>query len=115
MIFLISPETSDERIKKADKLSGGFLYAVSSSSTTGEKVMGEAQLAWYERIQKMTLKNAVLIGFGIKEKKDFITACNYASGAIVGSAFIKALYSSMDIDKTVRDFIGTIKDVNYPV
>lgn len=113
MIFLISPETSDERIKKADKLSSGFLYAVSSSSTTGEKEMGEAQLTWYDRIKKMTLKNPVLVGFGIKTKNDFDMACNYTSGAIVGSAFINALHHTNDIDNTVADFITTIKDVNY--
>jgi tryptophan synthase alpha chain len=114
MIFLISPETSVERIKKADKLSRGFLYAVSSSSTTGEKEMGLEQQAWYERLRNTNIKNPVMIGFGIKEKKDFFLACNYASGAIVGSAFIKALHNTNDIDKTVREFIRTIRVVNYP-
>lgn len=109
MIFLVSPETSDERIKKADNLSNGFLYAVSSSSTTGEKEMGDAQHEWFKRIKKMTLKNPVLIGFGIKEKKDFELACEYASGAIVGSAFIKALAKTNNLEKTVGDFIKIYK------
>lgn len=112
VIFLISPETSAERIKKADKLSKGFLYAVSSTSTTGEKEGDEAQQEWYERIKKMNLKNKVLIGFGIKDQTSFENACNYAGGAIIGSAFIKALNQRNDLKKVTREFVQSIKVVN---
>ncbi|MEO6404458.1 MAG: tryptophan synthase subunit alpha [Ferruginibacter sp.] len=115
MIFLISPETSDARIEKADKLSDGFLYAVSSSSTTGEKEMGVATLEWYKRVQRMKLRNPVLIGFGIKEKKDFELACSYSKGAIIGSAFIKALANKDPMKNTIHNFVSSIKDVNSPV
>ena len=113
-IFLISPETSPARIKKADKLSRGFLYAVSSTSTTGEKTMGKERINWYERIKKLKLKNPVLVGFGIKEKKDFDMACLYADGAIIGTAFISALQHATNLDGSTRKFIENIKDVNYP-
>lgn len=90
-IFLVTPETSDDRIRKIDQLSSGFVYAVSSSSTTGNEKSMEQQLGYFKRLRDMHLRNPVLIGFGIKDKKTFDTACEYASGAIIGTAYIKAL------------------------
>lgn len=90
-IFLVTPETSDDRVKKLDKLSSGFLYAVSSSSTTGNEKSLEQQLGYFKKLKDMNLKNPLLIGFGIKNKETFDTACKYANGAIIGTAYIKAL------------------------
>lgn len=110
-IFLISPQTDDERIKKADKLSSGFLYAVSSSATTGKNTNFDGQLKYFKRIKKMKLNNPVLIGFGINSRETFTIACNFAAGAIIGSAYINALKNSDDIDAVTRDFISNIKAV----
>ena len=107
-VFLVTPETSDERIKKLDALSSGFLYAVSSSSTTGkDKNMGDVT-AYLNRLKKMKLKNPVLVGFGIKDKKTFETACQSAEGAIIGTAFIKALENSRDVKETTKIFLNSI-------
>ncbi len=108
-IFLITPQTSNERIKKADKLSSGFLYAVSSSSTTGTAVADEEKIDYFERINKMKLANPIMIGFGINSRESFSTACKYASGAIIGSAYIKALSTSDDIQTRTTEFIKKIR------
>jgi tryptophan synthase alpha chain len=107
-IFLVTPETSEERIKKLDDLSTGFLYAVSSSSTTGnDKNMG-MQSDYFKKLQSLKLKNPVLIGFGIKDKNTFEAACEYAAGAIIGTAYIKALDSASAISTTTQEFINAI-------
>lgn len=90
--FLITPQTPEARIQKIDDLSRGFIYMVSRASITGAKDgISEAQLAYFNRINAMQLQNPRLIGFGISNQETFSTACEYASGAIIGSAFIKAL------------------------
>jgi tryptophan synthase alpha chain len=97
-IFLITPQTVDSRIRKIDELSNSFIYMVSSSSITGvRKSISDEQKAYFERIQAMNLKNPALIGFGISDKETFDTACQYASGAIIGSAFIKAVSKAGEI------------------
>ncbi len=93
-VFLVTPETSEERIRKIDELSSGFIYAVSSSSTTGKNVDLGHQQAYFQRLQSMNLRNPVLVGFGIKDKQTFTDACRYANGAIIGSAYIRALQQS---------------------
>lgn len=108
-IFLITPETSEERIRKIDKLSGGFIYAVSSSSTTGNTKGIRDQQAYFKKLQDMNLANPVLVGFGIKDKQTFDAACAYTHGAIIGSAYINALKNSNDIAATTKDFINGIK------
>ncbi len=109
-IFLITPRTSAERIKMIDKTSQGFLYLVSSASTTGtkEKII-EAQEEYFQRIRAMELKNPGLIGFGISSRETFRKACHHASGAIIGSAFIKALEKNGDVDTRVKNFVQSIK------
>jgi tryptophan synthase alpha chain len=109
LIFLITPETGSERIKQLDKLSSGFLYAVSSSSTTGNVKEFENQEAYFEKLQNMNLNNPVLVGFGIKDKNTFDAACKYTNGAIIGSAYIKALADTTDINRTTKEFINSIK------
>ena len=111
-IFLITPETSEERIKQIDKLSSGFVYAVSSSSTTGSSqnpTDTKDQEAYFIKLQQMNLTNPVLVGFGIKDKDSFDAACKYTNGAIIGSAYIKALHNTTDITSTTKDFINGIK------
>ena len=114
-IFLVTPETSEERIRKIDKLSSGFIYAVSSSATTGntkpieDLPAGQAgQEAYFKKLQNMNLNNPVLVGFGIKDKKTFEAACRYSNGAIIGSAYINALKNSTDIARTTKEFLNTI-------
>lgn len=107
-IFLVTPETSEERIKKLDTLSTGFLYAVSSSSTTGsDKNMTDVN-AYLQRLKSYGLKNPVLVGFGIKDKTTFETACANANGAIIGTAYIKALENSNDVEKTTKEFLNNV-------
>ena len=109
-IFLISPQTSNERILRADKLSNGFIYAVSSAATTGKDTNFKNQEFYFKKIKKMQLKNPVLIGFGIKDSTTFNLACRYASGAIIGSAYIKALQSSNNIEETTALFLNAIRE-----
>jgi tryptophan synthase alpha chain len=107
-VFLITPETSQDRIQKLDELSSGFLYAVSSSSTTGKDKNLAAQSLYFKKLQAMTLKNPLLIGFGIKDKASFAYASGFANGAIIGTAFIKALEKTSDIHKSTKDFLDGI-------
>ena len=107
-IFLVTPETSEERIKKLDQLSTGFLYAVSSSSTTGSDKNMTDVTAYLERLKSYQLKNPVLVGFGIKDKQTFDAACKHANGAIIGTAYIKALESAAGISETTAAFIKNV-------
>ena len=107
-IFLVTPETSEERIKKLDSLSSGFLYAVSSSSTTGNKKDFSEVEKYLQRLQNMQLKNPVMVGFGIKDKQSFQASCKYASGAIIGTAYIKTIENSTDIQQSTKEFLQSI-------
>lgn len=107
-IFLITPETSVERIKKLDQLSSGFLYAVSSSSTTGSQIDANQVDAYLKRLQSYNLINPVLVGFGIKDQESFLRACQYTNGAIIGSAYIRALSKGGDIQEITKDFLSAI-------
>ncbi len=107
-VFLVTPETSTERIQQLDNLSTGFLYAVSSSATTGKDKDFNSVEKYLEQLQSMQLKNPVLVGFGIKDRNTFESACKYANGAIIGTAFIKALEGSTNINETVKEFINTV-------
>ena len=105
-IFLVTPQTSDERIRKIDELSTGFIYMVSSSSTTGVKgAVNEEQVSYFERITAMNLRSKRLIGFGISDKASFEKSSCYANGAIIGSAFIKALEGKETIETKVKEFM----------
>ncbi len=107
-IFLITPETSEERIRRLDALSTGFLYAVSSSSITGSDKDFSAVESYLQRLQNMNLKNPVLVGFGIKDKSTFGSACKYANGAIIGTAYIRAIENSSDIEADTKRFLQEI-------
>jgi tryptophan synthase alpha chain len=107
-VFLVTPETSDERIKRLDQLSNGFLYAVSSSSTTGkDKNMTDVK-SYLQRIKNLNLKNPIVVGFGIKDKQTFEAACGNANGAIIGTAFIKVLENDKDVERATKKFLNEI-------
>ena len=107
-IFLITPETSEERIKKLDALSTGFLYAVSSSSTTGNKKDFNEVEKYLQKLENLQLKNPVLVGFGIKDKASFQSVCKHANGGIIGTAYIKAIEHSNNIQKDTKAFLGSV-------
>jgi tryptophan synthase alpha chain len=107
-IFLVTPETSGERIKKLDSLSSGFLYAVSSSSITGKDKDFSSVEKYLQRLQNMKLNNPILVGFGIKDKETFESACKYANGSIIGTAFIKALENASNVEEATKEFLSSI-------
>ena len=91
-VFLITPQTSDDRIKFIDSMSNGFIYMVSSASVTGSQSgFGEENTDYFKRIDNMNLKNSQIVGFGISNNETFLQATKFAKGAIIGSAFIKHL------------------------
>ena len=107
-MFLIAPQTSDERIRKIDSISKGFIYMVSSSSITGSKnSFSSEQINYFERIEKMNLNTPRIIGFGVGNKETFNATVNYSEGAIIGSAFIKNLHEN-GID-SIDSFIKSIR------
>lgn len=109
-ILLITPQTPDTRIRQIDEVSGGLIYMVSSTSTTGAgKKVEDFHQDYFERIQHMNLKNQRLIGFGISNRATFENACKYAGGAIIGSAFVKALEAGKSIKTSIADFIKIIR------
>ncbi|MGB0879712.1 MAG: tryptophan synthase subunit alpha [Polaribacter sp.] len=106
-VFLITPHTSEERIRKIDSLTKAFIYVVASASITGAKgEISNQQIAYFERIKAMKLKSKLIIGFGISDKQTFTTACKYGNGAIIGSAFIKFLDNNGT--KKIDEFIASI-------
>jgi tryptophan synthase alpha chain len=108
--FLISPTTSEERIRKIDAVTNGFIYAVSASSTTGAKGgFAEEQISYFKRLKEFGLRNQFLIGFGISNNETFSLASSYCAGAIVGSAFINLLKDSKDIPADINRFVKSIK------
>lgn len=109
-VHLITPQTTDERIRFIDQESDGFIYMVSSASITGSvKGISDGMRAYFERIQAMNLRNPRLIGFGISDQETFDTASQYANGAIVGSAFIRHLQDHGTSVESIRSFVQTIR------
>ncbi|HKI90138.1 MAG TPA: tryptophan synthase subunit alpha [Draconibacterium sp.] len=111
-ILLITPQTSEKRIRQIDDASEGFIYMVSSASTTGTgKKVKDFHLDYFEHIQQMNLKNPRLIGFGISDYDTYTNACKYASGAIIGSAFVKSINQS---NSTLADIISSfVKEIKF--
>lgn len=107
--FLVTPETSDERILYLDSLSSGFLYAVSSSSTTGNENAVLKNEEYLSRLASLPLKNPVMIGFGIKSKEDFENVTQKADGGIIGTAFVNILLQNRDWKTKAIDFIHSIR------
>ena len=108
-IFLVTPETTEDRIRKIDGLSNGFIYAVSSSSTTGGASDISKQSQYFQKLKEMELKNPVLAGFGIRDRASFMEACRYTNGGIIGSAYIKALEGKLEINAATKEFMDKIK------
>ena len=107
-IFLVTPETPEDRLRKLDALSSGFLYAVSSSATTGKDKDFSKVAGYLQKLQAMNLKNPVLVGFGIKDKETFEAVCTYSNGAIIGSAYINALSKGTDVNETSEQFLKAV-------
>lgn len=109
-IFLVTPQTSEKRIREIDEVSEGFIYTVSSASVTGSKsgVSGDME-AYFKKLNDMNLRNPRLIGFGIKDHATYAKASNYAAGAIIGSAFIRVLKDSKDLNQDIQHFIKEVK------
>ena len=106
-VFLITPQTSVERIQFIDSISNGFIYMVSSASTTGAQTgFGEVQKTYFKRISDMRLANPQIVGFGISNNETFKQATKFAKGAIIGSAFIKHLNDKGSI--SIDDFVHSI-------
>jgi tryptophan synthase alpha chain len=109
-IFLVSPQTSNERLKQLDAETNGFLYMVAASATTGMRVgFADYQIEYFNRVKALGLKAPRLIGFGISEHKSFAGACEYANGAIIGSAFVKALEVGGAGRENIHKFIKSIR------
>lgn len=108
-IFMVTPQTSTERIRKIDELSNSFVYLLSSSTITGVNLkLSDAIEGYYQRIKDMNLKNPTIFGFGITSHSSFKKACEYANGAIVGTAFVKLLNEDNYLEK-ITEFIKSIK------
>lgn len=104
-IFLITPQTTADRIRKIDALTNGFIYMVSSSATTGKNLsLSQVTEDYFSRVAAMELKNPAMIGFGISDQASFDKACQYARGAIIGTAFVKAIESG-DLKQNIQDFM----------
>jgi tryptophan synthase alpha chain len=108
-IFLVTPQTTEERIRKIDDLSNSFIYLLSSSSITGGNLnVSDSIEGYYKRVKAMQLKNPTIIGFGISNNETFTKACEYANGAIVGSAFVKLLGEDGYLEK-IPGFVKSIR------
>jgi tryptophan synthase alpha chain len=109
-ILLITPQSDDERVRMIDNISRGFIYMVSSSSTTGIKAgFSEDQKSYFKRIKEMDLTNPRLIGFGISDNETFAESCRMSHGAIIGSAFVKMLGSNGARAESIMKFVDKIR------
>jgi len=109
-IFLISPQTSEARIREIDRYSQGFIYMVSSHAITGAKsAISEEQEQYFERIAAMNLNHPRLIGFGISDAATFQLASRYSNGAIMGSAFIKKIKDSKELKQDIKNFLSEVR------
>lgn len=111
-IFLVTPETPEERVREIDHLSKGFIYAVSSSSITGRNTDETKKEEYFKRLQSYGLENPVLIGFGIKDRITFQQACRYTSGGIMGTAYINAITENSDLESATTAFVESMKGGN---
>lgn len=110
MIFLVTPETSRERIKMVDSLGSGFIYAVSSSSTTGKQdSFSDEQTVYLKKLTSMNLKNPVMTGFGIHNGSTLQTVWEHTAGAIVGTAYLKALMNSTDEKEAIKNLLHQLQ------
>jgi len=109
-IFMVTPQTSDDRIIKIDQLSRSFVYLLSASTITGVGLqLSDTLEGYYKRVKALNLKNPTIFGFGITNKESFQKACEYANGAIVGTAFVKLLAND-DYMARIPEFVKSIRD-----
>lgn len=112
-ILLITPQTAEERIVEIDNNSSAFIYAVSSASTTGSKNGITDATAFLKKLNQMNLTNPILTGFNIRDRRAYLHACEYTRGAIIGSAFIKALSKAGSIENNIQSYIQSILQNDY--
>ena len=111
MIMLITPETSEERIRLIDDHTDGFIYMVSSAAITGaQKDFNEQKLAYFRRIEAMQLHTPRMIGFGISNRQTFESACAHASGTIIGSRFVSLLDEERDPERAIQRLLAALKE-----
>ena len=110
VIMLITPETSEERVREIDAHTDGFIYMVSSAATTGaQQDFNEQKRAYFKKIEDMNLRNPLMVGFGISNKATFQAACEHASGAIIGSKFVTLLEEEKDPEKAILKLKEAVK------
>lgn len=107
-VFLATPQTSEKRIRQIDQHSTGFIYIVSTDSTTGNAKDIAGAKPYFERIAGYNLQTPKMIGFNVKDAKSFSFASSYANGAIVGSAFIRMITASKDLEKDIKGFVADL-------
>lgn len=106
-VFLITRNTPEARIRQIDEASNSFIYAVSMAGVTGKNLqIDDERRAYLEKLKNMNLKSPLVVGFGIENREQFREMTNYAAGAIVGSAFLRAIENAEDIRQTTRDFVA---------
>lgn len=111
IIMLITPETSEERVREIDEHTDGFIYMVSSASTTGAQQDFDVQKRnYFKRIEEMKLRNPRMVGFGISNKATFKAACEHASGAIIGSRFVTLLEEEKDPQQAITSLLNGLKE-----
>lgn len=109
-VFIVTPQTAEERIREIDSLSNAFIYLISSSATTGKNLkVSEESSAYFKRLQSMKLKTPIVIGFGISDHETYVHANQYADAAIIGTAFVRLLGGENYLDK-IPDFVKGIKE-----
>jgi tryptophan synthase alpha chain len=109
-VFLVTPQTSEQRIREIDQLSESFIYLVSSYAVTGAGLaISEEQIRYFERIKKMKLKNPTVVGFGVSDRIAFNQCVEYADGAIIGSAFIRWLQEHGASEESVAQFVSNFR------
>ena len=111
IIMLITPETSEERVREIDEHTDGFIYMVSSASTTGAQQDFDVQKRnYFKKIEEMKLRNPRMVGFGISNKATFKAACEHASGAIIGSRFVTLFEEEKDPQKAITRLLNGLKE-----
>jgi tryptophan synthase, alpha subunit len=109
IIMLITPETSKERMREIDANTDGFIYMVSSAATTGaQKDFEKQKQSYFQKIRRMNFRNPRMVGFGISNKSTFDAACEYSSGAIIGSKFVTLIDELKDPEKAIKELKGVI-------
>jgi tryptophan synthase alpha chain len=111
MIMLITPETSEERVREIDNNTDGFIYMVSSAATTGaQKDFNAQKRAYFEKVDRMKLRNPRMVGFGISNKATFDAACEFSRGGIIGSKFVNLLNEEKDPERAIQLLLKAINE-----